>query len=97
MKKFHPIVIKEYTPLTEPEMKNIFGGSGESGSEGGSGCTLSYYSGNVVVATVSGTCKTQKEVITFGSGEVVEKTISYCDVPGKYTGPYDKATSDCPK
>lgn len=34
MKKFHPIVIKEYAPLTELEMKNVFGGSGESGESG---------------------------------------------------------------
>ncbi len=34
MKKFKPIQIKEYTPLTEPEMKSIFGGSGESGETG---------------------------------------------------------------
>ncbi len=32
MKTFHPIVIKEFTPLTELEMKKVFGGSGETGS-----------------------------------------------------------------
>ncbi len=29
-----PIQIKDYTPLTEPEMKKVFGGSGEDGESG---------------------------------------------------------------
>ena len=35
MRKSKPIEIKEYRPLTELEMKNVFGGSGESGDSGG--------------------------------------------------------------
>ncbi len=38
MKRMKPIQIKEFTPLTEPEMKSIFGGSGESGESGEAWC-----------------------------------------------------------
>lgn len=75
--------------MTELEMKNVFGGSGESGPTVQSGCTLKYKHGDTVVAQISGTCKTVTETKVLGSGETVVTSWNYCDVSTPYKGEFD--------
>lgn len=96
MKKFMPLQIREYKPLSELEMKNIFGGSGESetGSKKcaieGQNCVVTYSYNiqtqpNTPVETikvpVSGTCHTSGSVVTVPAGYDQTLYSCVCEIP----------------
>ncbi len=87
-----PIQIKEYTPLTEPEMKSIFGGSGENDDSGkyacsteGSYCNIKYEfssEDNTLAPPstliVSGICTTESGSYQLSSGSTIKYAVCDC-------------------